>query len=377
MPMIEQKERKTSSNFTLGFLNHIWADREGKIHIKGSATFAKQIVDQANKAGVSVCFIDVDQQDPQTMSSGKVNVYIPVGNNTFKNATIPIPAIIYDRDLYGKNESLREQIIKAADFLLLPEKVRQLTKDKLLFSQMLSNNPELSAYSPNTALLNDELFRRFSKKYRHFVIKPRNGSQSCGIFDINAENEGWLVRHELNEVYVSDWESLMKIIKEKGDKDEYIVQEWISYALCHFCDKKDRARTRKIEMRVLTGRGNEDELSTNGSIIRLHDPKLVGREFFSDPVLLLSKMFPNNYPNILKLTEHLALVVHRNIEDVCDVNTAFLAVDFAITGEGRPVILEANSKPAAVSLLKKIGNTEAQMRLTQRILDYAKYLFLK
>lgn len=372
---------------TIGFLNHIWTDNKGRIHIKGSATFASQIVSQADKAAAFICFIDTDQQDSQILSSGRVNVYIPLGNKVFKNATIPIPSMIYDRDIYGKNEPIREKIVKAADFLLLSEKVRQLTKDKLFFSQMLDNNQELSIYSPATVLLNNKSFRLFSEKYQHIVVKPRHGLQSGGIFDIKAENEGWLVRYEkisgssedfeLHEVYVPDWESLMEIIKEKGDKDEYIVQEYIPYALYHFCDKKGKPRARKVELRTLLSGGNEGKLDINGSIIRLHDPQLIGREFFSDPVLLLPKIFPDKYPDIIKLVEQLSMLIYKNIEDVCDANIACLAVDFAITSEGKPMILEANSKPAAVPLLRKIGNTEAQMQVTQRLLDYANYLFLK
>ncbi|MEH7381553.1 YheC/YheD family protein [Bacillus sp. JJ1533] len=268
----------------------------------------------------------------------------------WKKSPVPYPQVVHNR-IHSRK---REQSKRFIDFTneLQMRNVPYFNDhflNKWEVHELLKENEHLHSYIPDTELLThkDILFHML-EKYECVFIKPVHGSQGRNIFRIHKTDEGkYLLDYttfsgdieKIHHSFASLFQSLFSRLKQHT----FIVQQCIPLLLYNekpldfraLCQKQssDKWQLTSIVARVSSKDQFVSNLARGGEIQKLHK--------------VLSENFDGKqFPHIKRLMKELALEVAAIIDGTDDGIFAELGIDLALEENGKPMILEVNTKPS-------------------------------
>lgn len=278
-------------------------------------------------------------------------------NGSWVKDILPQPNVVYNRvgsRIFEGNQnyikyfsSLDEQEIPYFNHRFL---------DKLEVNNHLVHSKEINSFLPNTAPLEDyDTFVEMLNNYETIYVKPVNGSKGKGILRIDKTEDYFTVYYSsFSEEVTTTFHSsyvLYKRILERIKKQPYLIQRGINLI---------KLDNRPIDFRILCIKNKED-WKVVSSIARI-SPKANmvsniaqgGEQIRTIEVLkdLYDDKIAQQY---MKQIHELALNVSSQISQCYKGLFGELGIDVALDEDGKPWIIEVNSKPSKIDDIKKEG----------------------
>ncbi|WP_226670089.1 YheC/YheD family protein [Metabacillus litoralis] len=297
-------------------------------------------------------------------------------DNKWIKISVPYPDVVHNRIHSRKLELSKAFLSVTTDFI---ENKIPYFNDRFLnkweVHQILSASEHLIPYLPDSQLLESKAtLEQMLHEKKDVFIKPINGSQGKRIFRvIEKDDQSYLLDFttfsgEINKQYESFYQlfsSLYPRLKREG----FLVQETINLKkyehntldfrfLCH---KKDQQNW-KVSSSVARVSGDNQfvaNLARGGSIFQIKD--------------LLNKLYGEK--DSLQLRKLLAELSLEIVEVICiQAGGEFgeFGIDLALDEEGKPWIIEVNTKPSKSEDDPKKGKVRPSARA---IINYCLFLY--
>ncbi|MBO0961318.1 YheC/YheD family protein [Neobacillus sp. MM2021_6] len=265
-------------------------------------------------------------------------------------ANLPMPDVIYNRIHSRKleNSTLYKVFRQKLDEHMIP-----FFNDRFLSKweahEKVKIESQLYSYIPETKICSKELFYDFAQKYETIFLKPIHGSQGRNIIKVKEEGHQHYtlqtslpaLTNHLTEKYSLD--EIYQQIKPLLHHQIYIIQQGITFI-------KHQSRT--MDFRVLCHKDQNNQWIVTSTVARIAAEK----EFVSNlakggtitrPLnALRTCMSDKQSIEVLALIKELALetaeVISRHSEGI----TGELGIDIGVDQEGKPWLIEVNSKPS-------------------------------
>ncbi|WP_051865808.1 YheC/YheD family protein [Metabacillus indicus] len=239
--------------------------------------------------------------------------------------------------------------------------------------QILSQAGELAPHLPRTELLASKgIFEMLVRLFPVVFLKPASGSLGRRIFRISQTDDGYeldystfsghLLRH-----YVSA-DELFKSLYPRIKEEAFIIQEGIS--LLTFQD-------RPLDFRILCHKRNMAEWAVTSAVARVSAENQfvanLARGGSQHPIKrILEESFASDDAfHIRKLLNELSIEISKALSMYAGGLFGEFGVDLAVDLEGRPWIIEVNTKPSK----HQDDRTAAGPRPSARaIIDYSLFL---
>lgn len=299
-------------------------------------------------------------------------------NNEWGKCSLPLPDVIYNRISSRKYENSDEA--KKLFTLFQKESIPVFNErflNKWDVYRMLADNPVLVPHLPET-ILYEKASDLDSMLQSHTVVfaKPTTGSLGRGIVRMMHTNGQYVVHFSNKAPVLNDHEPynllpLLRTVVPILRRQPYILQQGIK-TITHnnqstdfriLCNK-DKTGTWNVTSIVARCSANEQFVANVAMGGSLHHPKNV-----------LSPLFSSRETNeIMKLLTDLSLQCAITIEQHCNGTYGELGVDLAIDEDGKPWILEVNTKPSKNDDSTFLLNENTIRPSTKALVQFATYL---
>lgn len=260
---------------------------------------------------------------------------------------LPIPRVVYDQVLSRRYERTATVV---AVLTALKEHAAVFNGgyfDKWEVHGWLSDTPELKPYVPATELLTGPgVTRRFLEQYPSVFVKPIHGSLGLGIVRVLRKDSKWtaVLRAKTgNQVeYVTDSaKDLYAHFRKRWQATRHVIQQGLPLLL---------VSDRPVDIRVITQKNQVGEWQVTKLFVRMAgDGEFIsnlttGGEAFS--LSELAKSEPSvHIARAKREIRHVARLVPNAIESASGRLLGELGIDVGLCADGRPYIIEVNSKP--------------------------------
>ncbi|MGE5579166.1 MAG: YheC/YheD family protein [Bacillota bacterium] len=294
---------------------------------------------------------------------------------------VPPPDVVYDRHIpdilpSGQMQDVAREYQEARPDVQFVNSLPfvRACRDKFAAHRILSEDPFIAGYLPETILAEDPMeVAAFASGRKRTYLKLRGGTGSKGIILIENLGQGrYSVTAAAPSVAVDAlglMEMLCEILEAKGGRGKYIAQDGI-----------DLARAPKLgeafEVRVICQKGGAGTWLRTGMVCRVNPAAgrfIIPREELH---LRVDDMLGQIFPGRVAAIKEEVREISRRIPPILEAGSGRggeMSVDLGIDVHGRPRLIEVNSKPA--SLFRDIGAFELRRLSLRRIVNYAAYLF--
>ncbi|MBD8067738.1 YheC/YheD family protein [Bacillus sp. PS06] len=270
-------------------------------------------------------------------------------DGSWKKSTVPVPHVVHNRIHSRKREKseLFKQFSNTLGELGIPYYNDHFI-DKWEVYEALVKEEHLSPFLPETQLLlNKQVLEEMLAKHPIVFLKPIHGSQGRKIFKINNQEDG---HYELDyttfakemESNYDSFQSLFLSLKSRLHQG-YIIQQGIplySYQnrpldfrfLCQKVDNDDWKIT-SIVARVSAKDDFVSNLSRGGELKKIDE-------------VLATSFESKEIKQIKKLMNELAVEIASLIDTSIPGIFGELGIDLALDEEGKPWLIEVNTKPS-------------------------------
>ncbi|WP_040204430.1 YheC/YheD family endospore coat-associated protein [Neobacillus jeddahensis] len=263
---------------------------------------------------------------------------------------VPIPDVIYNRIHSRVLEQKKpyKQFRKKIDQFMIPFfNDRFLSKWEVY--EQLQNEDLLLAYLPNTKIFSLEHLYDFVREYETVFLKPIHGSQGRNIIKIKKETDDHYsfesslpsLRNHSGENY--SFTELAQQIQPFMEKRMYLIQQGIALV---------SPQSSAMDFRVLCHKNSQHHWTVTSTVARI----AAEQEFVSNlarggtmtrPLLALRTCMSDKQSlEVLALMKELALATATAIDKHSDGMTGELGIDIGVDQEGKPWLIEVNSKPS-------------------------------
>ncbi|MEH7222697.1 YheC/YheD family protein [Bacillus sp. JJ1566] len=317
-------------------------EKNAQISFGSIEEFCKEIALYANEIGVFFYVYSLN-------TFYNHNGYIYLDGKWIKSI-VPYPQVVHNR-IHSRK---REQSRKFIDFTneLQMNNVPYFNDhflNKWEVHEILKEQEHLHSYIPDTELLTskDVLFEML-EKYQCVFVKPVHGSQGRNIFRIHKTDEDkYLLDYttfsgDIETVY-QGFASLFQSLFPRLKQHTFIVQQCISLLLY---------KEKPLDFRVLCQKQSSDKWQLTSIIARVSSKDQFvsnlarGGEIQKVYQVLLENFDVKQIPHINRLMKDLALEVCSIIDGMDDGIFAELGIDLALDVNGKPTIIEVNTKPS-------------------------------
>lgn len=295
----------------------------------------------------------------------------------WESSIYPLPDVVYDRISTRSGEarsrtSASKKKLKSMPYL---KYFNPAFLNKWRVHQLLSRNPFLCGYLPETRQLNRSNLEEMLKRYKVLYLKPSNGSLGRGIIKVNCKEKGQLCftiyRNGKNHGTAIKAEDLLKKTRSFRRGKSYIVQQGLNLARYH---------GRPFDLRIIFQKNRDGEWKIGKKFVRVAAPgssvanlSRGGKAETSKKVLsvILDKddAAIDRRNNEIKM---LCAMIANTLEEQSGSTFGELGLDIGIDINGKPWLIEVNSKP------RKTTDTDLSMAIVRatfrRPLEYAIHL---
>ncbi len=284
---------------------------------------------------------------PENWDVKQMNGMVYLGGS-WKQAAVPVPDIVHNRvssrrfeqtEAFGK---IREHCIAQS----IPFFNHQFL-NKWHVKEMLDNCPEIGPYLPETVLLNSKsVLRNMILKHERVYLKPIHGSQGRDIFMVFIAEEGFVLHSTRTATAARVFQTVEELFDEIVPvirKERYLAQEGLSLIsrnnspldfrfLCHQISAGKWIIT--SETARLSSPGHfVSNIAMGGSLVK--------------PMEVLKEVFGiTRGKEILLAMREIAVNTAAAVSSEADGTYAELGLDIAADTNGKPWIIEVNTKPS-------------------------------
>jgi len=271
-------------------------------------------------------------------------------NNQWHKSKVPYPHVIHNRIHSRKKEHSSEfkRFTEELNFSNIPYFNGHFL-NKWQVHEILQGEEHIATYLPETKLLSTKLdLEEMLAKHSCVFLKPIHGSQGRRIFRIKQTNnqeyqlDYTTLNGEIDYIY-EDFQSLYQALRPRLYQKGYIVQQGIdlySYQnrpldFRFLCQKKD-SDIWKVTSAVARVSSKEDfvsNLARGGELKKVYE-------------VLIEQFSRHTALSIKRMMGELALEVSNIVSSSFDGVFAELGIDLAIDLEGKPWVIEVNTKPS-------------------------------
>lgn len=267
----------------------------------------------------------------------------------WKQDRLPLPHVIHNRihsrrfELSHKYKNFTEELTKQNIPIF---NHRFLNKWEI--QGILAENSHLQPYLPKTALIDSKgVLQTYLADFQHVFVKPIHGSQGRNILQIRQHPDFYEVKdssHSENTLFRYDlFGELFESLYVRFKKEPYIVQERIPVITYN---------NRPLDFRILCHKTGPHKWKITSAVARVSaENQFVsniakGGELYRLKTILLELFDSSTSYHIRKLLYEISLEAAHVISQQTIGDYAELGIDIAITADGKPWILEVNTKPS-------------------------------
>ncbi|MEH7238372.1 YheC/YheD family endospore coat-associated protein [Bacillus sp. JJ1562] len=339
--LFKKSNKKLEIGPIVGLLTEV-IDKNNQVSLGSIEEFCEEISLYANEIGV---FFYVFSLNTFYNHDGYICI-----DGTWKKSIVPYPQVVHNR-IHSRK---REQSRKFIDFTneLQMNNVPYFNDhflNKWEVHEILKENEHIHSYIPDTELLTskDVLFEML-EKYECVFVKPVHGSQGRNIFRIHKTDEDkYLLDYttfsgDIEAVHQS-FTALFQSLFSRLKQHTFIVQQCISLL---FYNEKP------LDFRVLCQKHSSEKWKLTSVIARVSSQdQFVSNLARGGEIQKVHKVLNENFdvkqiPHIKRLMKEIALEVASIIDGTDDGIFAELGIDIALDENGKPTILEVNTKPS-------------------------------
>lgn len=291
--------------------------------------------------------------------------------NIWEWGTFPYPSSIFKRSSF--NREWREHFGS-----LYGNKIFNSNSfDKWEMYQRLNQFNDLKQYLSPTILYNDSFSAfEFLNKYKNIYIKPIDGKQGKGIFNVVKDNGSIAVKTRMNGENVSynftKKEEFSSFVAKELKKERYIIQQTLDI-------QKD---SKSIDFRIGMDKNQKGEWETTTFLSRVSgDDSIVSNRAVSggtineikDVLNNIYKMSDNEVNEFENEFKSVALKASKKLE-LTGLSLGKLAFDMAIDDKNKMWIIEINSRYPDDSLVISLGRRRDYYETRLLNMLYGKYL---
>jgi glutathione synthase/RimK-type ligase-like ATP-grasp enzyme len=365
--------KKKGNEWALGpvicLLTEIDKERES---IFGSVqTFCEQLAMEFQKHHVLFYVSSIDDFGSETPAG-----YYYSSNDWHKQST-PLPDIVHNRIHIRKNEQSKNfQMIKER---LKAENIPIFNDhylDKWMTHQLLYTYPHLHPYLPETVLFQDkDQLLYWLRANNELFLKPVHGSQGKRIFKLSSHSNTVKVNFSSSKsgktLDFLSFNSMYHEIRPLLRKEPYLIQQAIPILLYY---------EKPVDFRLLCYRSSRGKWQVSSAVARI-----TGEHSFVTNLAQGGKVFPvfQVLEDVFNRREayHLRKFMYEAAVDVSDCLSALLdgvfaefAIDMALDVNGRPWVLEVNTKPSKRDLNPAAGVPPSVQSIVRICIDYSGFM---
>ncbi|TCP61493.1 YheC/YheD family protein [Baia soyae] len=285
--------------------------------------------------------------------------------NTFKEITIPIPAIIHNRVKPVSTKKQVEKLVQTTGVTVFNQDNR-LNKWKVY--QDLSQFPEIDPYLPKTQLLSINNWRTFQEQYEVVYVKPLEKSLGIDICRIDQQENKWRMIHSTGVMEIYPNPELEIQLERKAEKDEFLIQQAIAVQTIN-----DQA----VDFRIAVQKGTDGQWSVSGMVARLGvkhgiatNLAVGGKSKKIDEVLCDLNI--KDAQEMKEKIQELVILAAQKLETT-NPGLADLGFDIAIDVDEKIWIIEVNGRDLRITF-HQAQDFDAWHKTIQKPMEYAGYL---
>lgn len=325
----------------VGLLTDV-SEQKSRISLGSIEEFCEELSKYANEIGVLFYVFSLN-----TFYDHMGYVFF---DGTWKKSIVPYPQVVHNR-IHSRK---REQSLRFTDFTneLQINRIPYFNDhflNKWEVYEILKEHEHLQTYMPDTIVLTgkDVLFDMI-ENYQCVFVKPVHGSQGRNIFRIHKlEDDSYFLDYttfsgEIETVHQS-FASLFQSLLSRLKQHTFIVQQCIPLLLYEekpldfrlLCQKQlsEKWQITSAVARVSSKDQFVSNLARGGEIKKVHE-------------VLIKNFEVKQIPHIKRLLKDLAIEVAEIIDGTADGIFAELGIDLALDENGKPTIIEVNTKPS-------------------------------
>ncbi len=332
--------------------------------------FIKQLLQSGNSIG-QICFAF----SPYSIDWKNKNVYgYSWGDKGWIKGRFPLPDVVYPRERANSStkQNIRKRLERAGAKLLNSGLI-----GKWQSYRILSQNPNLIPYIPDTRLLNSfKQVDNMVKKYSAVYLKPVAGSQGKNIIRIIKRKNDSVYRYQyqLNGKPVkgsaSSLAQLRSCLKPVMGNRAYIAQKQINLL---------QSANNITDVRILVQKDDSGVWDVTGMACRVGSPGSITSNISSGGrgqklVDTLKDKFPDadKQLSIIEKLNYVSIEVCRTLERAIG-NCGEMGVDIGIDKGGEVWFIEANLRPAR-QIFNLIGEKKTRLLSVERPMLYCRHL---
>ena len=267
----------------------------------------------------------------------------------WKPAGLPLPDVIYNRIHsrrleFGKEYQLFRQTL--AELCIPIFNDRFLSKWEV--HEHLTHENHLHSFIPDTNIFTKDNLTAFIEKYETIFIKPVHGSQGRNIFKLQKENNHFSLESSVtspleNKQTILSFEKIYLLLKPLVNNRIYIIQQGIPLLTY---------QSRGMDYRVLCHKNHQNNWDVTSVVARISaENEFVsniarGGEIMPPINALKENMSVSDAKRVIAQMKDLAIETALIIERKTSGITGELGIDIGIDQDGKPWIIEVNSKPS-------------------------------
>jgi glutathione synthase/RimK-type ligase-like ATP-grasp enzyme len=267
----------------------------------------------------------------------------------WKPAGLPLPDVIYNRIHSRRMEFGKEyQLFRQA----LAELCIPIFNDRFLSKwevhEHLIHENHLHPYIPDTNIFTKDTLTAFAEMYETIFIKPVHGSQGRNIFKLQKENNHFTVESSVtlpleNKQMNLSFKEIYRFLKPLLNNRIYIIQQGIPLLT---------DQSRGMDYRVLCHKNQQNNWDVTSVVARISaENEFVsniarGGEIMTPINALKENMSISDAKWTIAQMKDLAIETALIIERKTSGITGELGIDIGIDQDGKPWIIEVNSKPS-------------------------------